>query len=30
MNLEKVIAVRPDKTIYQDGDKTVKVFEKHY
>ena len=28
MKLEKVIAVRTDKTIYRDGDKTVKVFER--
>ncbi len=30
MNLDKVIAVRNDKTIYRDGDKVVKVFDKDY
>lgn len=30
MKLEKVIAVRTDKTIYRDGDKTVKVFGASY
>ena len=27
MKLEKVIAVRNNKTIYRDGDKCIKVFE---
>jgi len=26
MKLEKVIAVRTDKTVYRDGDKAIKVF----
>ena len=30
MNLERVIAVRTSKTIYRDGDKVVKVFDKEY
>lgn len=30
MNLDKVIAVRNDKTIYRDGDKVIKVFDKDY
>lgn len=30
MNLEKVIAVRNNKTIYRDGDKAIKVFDKDY
>lgn len=30
MNLEKIIAVRPNKNIYQDGDKLIKVFEKDF
>lgn len=30
MKLEKVIAVRTSKTIYRDGDKAVKVFDKSY
>ena len=30
MNLEKIIAVRTDKTIYRDGDKVVKVFDEDY
>ncbi len=30
MNLDKIIAVRPSKTIYRDGDKTVKVFDADY
>lgn len=30
MNLEKVIAVRTAKTVYRDGDKTVKVFNSDY
>ncbi|MBE5939372.1 MAG: aminoglycoside phosphotransferase [Lachnospiraceae bacterium] len=30
MNLENVVAVRIGKTIYRDGDKVVKVFDKAY
>lgn len=30
MNLDKIIAVRPSKTIYRDGDKTIKVFDADY
>ncbi len=30
MNLEQVIAVRCGKTIYRDGDKVIKVFDKDY
>ena len=30
MKLEKVIAVRNNKTIYRDGDKCIKVFEEGY
>lgn len=30
MKLDTVIAKRPDKTIYRDGDKTVKVFNESY
>ncbi len=30
MKLENVIAVRKDKTIYRDGDKTIKVFNENY
>ena len=30
MNLDKVIAVRNNKTIYRDGDKCVKVFNENY
>ena len=30
MKLEKVIATRPDKTIYRDGDLAVKVFDQNY
>lgn len=30
MNLEQVIAVRTGKTIYRDGDKVIKVFDKDY
>lgn len=30
MNYEKVIAVRTGKTIYRDGEKAVKVFDKDY
>lgn len=30
MNLDKVIAVRNDKTIYRDGEKVIKVFDKDY
>lgn len=30
MNLERVIAVRNDKTVYRDGDKTIKVFSEEY
>lgn len=30
MNLEKVIAVRTDKTVYRDGDLAIKVFDENY
>ena len=30
MKLEKVIAVRSNKTIYRDGDKCIKVFDSNY
>ena len=30
MKLDNVIAVRKDKTIYRDGDKTIKVFNENY
>mgnify|MGYP004618866209 FL=1 len=30
MNLEKVIAVRTDKTVYRDGDAAIKVFNEDY
>ena len=30
MNLDNVIAVRPNKTIYRDGDKCIKVFNTEY
>jgi serine/threonine protein kinase len=30
MNLEKVIAVRNNKTVYRDGDKVIKVFDEAY
>ena len=30
MKLEKVIAVRTNKTIYRDGDKTIKVFDEDF
>ena len=30
MKLDRVIAVRNNKTIYRDGDKCVKVFDEHY
>ena len=30
MKLQKVIAVRTDKTIYRDGDKAIKVFDSGY
>lgn len=30
MKLEKVIAVRTDKTIYRDGEMAIKVFDKNY
>ncbi len=30
MNLEKVIAVRTNKTVYRDGDRAVKVFDEDY
>ena len=30
MNLEQVIAVRTGKTIYRDGDKVIKLFDKDY
>ena len=30
MNFENVIAVRPTKTIYRDGDKSVKVFNEEF
>jgi thiamine kinase-like enzyme len=30
MNLDKIIAVRTDKTVYRDGDRAIKVFDKDY
>ncbi len=30
MKLDNIIAVRPDKTIYRDGDKAIKVFNNDY
>lgn len=30
MNLDRVIAVRNDKTVYRDGDRCVKVFHENY
>lgn len=30
MNLDRIIAVRNNKTIYCDGDKVLKVFDKSY
>ena len=30
MNLENVIAVRKNKTVYRDGDRTIKVFDANY
>ncbi len=30
MKLDRVIAVRTNKTIYRDGDRCVKVFDEHY
>ena len=30
MKLDRVIAVRNNKTIYRDGDKCVKVFNENY
>ncbi len=30
MKLDNIIAVRPDKTIYRDGDKAIKVFNTDY
>ena len=30
MKLDRVIAVRNNKTIYRDGDKCIKVFDKNY
>ncbi len=30
MNLDRVIAVRNDKTVYRDGDKCIKVFNEDY
>ena len=30
MKLDRVIAVRNNKTIYRDGDKCVKVFNEDY
>lgn len=30
MNLDQVIAVRTSKTIYRDGDKTIKLFDEDY
>ena len=30
MNLNEIIAQRPDKTIYRDGDKCIKVFSEGY
>ena len=30
MNLNNIIAKRPTKTIYRDGDKVIKVFDNHF
>ncbi|MEG0754468.1 MAG: aminoglycoside phosphotransferase, partial [Angelakisella sp.] len=30
MNLDKVIAVRTSKTVYRDGEHTIKVFDSNY
>ena len=30
MKLDNIIAVRPGKTVYRDGDKCIKVFEENY
>lgn len=30
MNLDRIIAVRNNKTVYHDGDKCLKVFDKTY
>jgi uncharacterized protein (TIGR02172 family) len=30
MKLEEVLAARPAKTIYRDGDKAIKIFDKNY
>jgi len=30
MKLENIIAVRPGKTVYRDGDKCIKVFDENY
>ena len=30
MNFEKVIAVRPTKTVYKDKDKAIKVFDENF
>lgn len=30
MKLEKIIAVRTSKTVYRDGDKSIKVFDENY
>ena len=30
MNLDRVIAVRTNKTVYRDGDKCIKVFDSDY
>ena len=30
MKLENIIAVRPNKTVYRDGDKCVKVFNEDF
>lgn len=30
MNLDRIIAVRTSKTVYRDGDKTIKVFDSDY
>ena len=30
MNLERVIAVRNNKTVYRDGDKAIKVFDANF
>ena len=30
MKLDKVIAIRNDKTVYRDGDKVIKVFNEGY